>query len=245
MTTSESSPVTGVVVVVPAHNEQLLIAACLQSLADAQDMLCQRIPQITCDVVVVLDDCDDDSDIIAGRMNVSAMPVAHHNVGAARRAGVQAALAHSRSPLRQTWVANTDADCRVPRDWLLHFVEAAERGYHMVLGMVCPSSELSQSQLHAWHRRHPYVDGHPHVHGANLGIRADVYEAIGGWSPLRTGEDAELVARAESSGTVRILRTGQGPVWTSSRLVGRAPAGFADYLSTLPGSGDLTEAEGA
>lgn len=89
------------------------------------------------------------------------------------------------------------------------------------------------------------VEGHPHVHGANLGIRADVYEAIGGWSPLRTGEDAERVARAESSKTVRILRTGQVPVWTSSRPVGRAPAGFADYLSALPGSGGVTEAEGA
>jgi hypothetical protein len=35
-----------------------------------------------------------------------------------------------------------------------------------------------------------YEDGtHPHVHGANLGIRADAYSDAGGWNDLTVAED--------------------------------------------------------
>jgi hypothetical protein len=75
-------------------------------------------------------------------------------------------------------------------------------------------------------------DSHPHVHAANLAIRADGYAAIGGWRPLRSGEDEDLAARATAAG-LRIHRTGRLPVRTSTRPYGRAPYGFSSYLRAL------------
>ena len=37
---------------------------------------------------------------------------------------------------------------------------------------------------------------HRHVHGANLGVRADLLDAVGGWRRLHTGEDHDLWQRA-------------------------------------------------
>jgi hypothetical protein len=68
------------------------------------------------------------------------------------------------------------------------------------------------------------------VHGANLGIRADVYLRTGGWRGLATAEDHDLwqrlgkiAARRASTAVVKVL--------TSGRRVGRAPHGFADALA--------------
>ena len=41
---------------------------------------------------------------------------------------------------------------------------------------------------------------HPHVHGANLGVRADAYLRAGGWADLRTAEDHDLWRRLLGSG---------------------------------------------
>jgi hypothetical protein len=70
------------------------------------------------------------------------------------------------------------------------------------------------------------------VHGANLGIWADTYLAIGGWQPLVTGEDTDLARRARSH-WLSIKHTGAIPVVTSVRRVGRAPRGFSSYLRAL------------
>lgn len=237
---------TGVVdelcVVVPAHNEQGLVGNCLSTLHHARRELRRRAPQITCRVVVVADACHDRTAGISRELGATVVDAEHRNVGAARRDGVAAAIARSTSPLDRMWLASTDADCEVPSHWLVHFVAAAIRGYHMVTGMVSPTPGLSAAELDAWKRRHRYVDGHPHIHGANLGFRADAYVGLGGWSPLRTGEDVALVERAERQSGLRILRSARAPVQTSARRVGRAPEGFADYLSTLGDSdfGGLT-----
>lgn len=182
---------TGVVdelcVVVPAHNEQGLVGNCLSTLHHARRELRRHAPQITCRVVVVADACHDRTAGISHELGATVIAAEHRNVGAARRDGVAAAIARSTSPLDRMWLASTDADCEVPSYWLVHFVAAAIRGYHMVTGMVSPTPGLSAAELDAWKRRHRYVDGHPHIHGANLGFRADAYVGLGGWSPLRTG----------------------------------------------------------
>jgi glycosyltransferase involved in cell wall biosynthesis len=220
-------------VVIPAHNEQRLLEKCLHTLHRARRELCRHLPQITCRIVVVADACNDRTADIATEMGATIVTAQHRNVGAARRDGVDTAIAQSASPVERLWLASTDADCQVPSGWLAHFAAAAASGYHLVAGMVCPTAELGAAELRAWQVRHPYVEGHPHIHGANLGVRADVYSRLGGWSPLQTGEDVELVTRAEQHPGLHILRSARFPVLTSARRVGRAPAGFADYLSTL------------
>jgi hypothetical protein len=72
------------------------------------------------------------------------------------------------------------------------------------------------------------------VHGANFGIRADTYLALGGWrGDLSCNEDIDLARRADAATGVRILRTAALPVLTSARLTGRAPDGFSSYLRHL------------
>jgi hypothetical protein len=79
------------------------------------------------------------------------------------------------------------------------------------------------------------------VHGANLGIRADAYLALGGWLPLVAGEDADLARRAAAAGWLAISRPAGIPVVTSARRAGRAPRGFSSYLRALA---DRTERAG-
>jgi hypothetical protein len=71
---------------------------------------------------------------------------------------------------------------------------------------------------------------HPHVHGANIGVRADVYLEAGGWTPLETGEDHDLWNRLSGSGCTK-RSIAQLKVITSGRRIGRAPHGFAEALA--------------
>ncbi|CAN5905598.1 glycosyltransferase [soil metagenome] len=95
--------------------------------------------------------------------------------------------------------------------------------------------EAPGPRLHATRPRpRPHAPAHPHVHGANLGVRADVYLEVGGWRPLVTGEDHDLWDRVRASGRP-VTSTMEVPVVTSGRRRGRAPAGFADLLTSLGG----------
>ncbi len=73
---------------------------------------------------------------------------------------------------------------------------------------------------------------HERVHGANLGLRGDVYLAVGGFGPLSTGEDQYLWDRVKLAGFLAVT-TPRAPVTTSSRLRGRASGGLADLLAAL------------
>ena len=48
-------------------------------------------------------------------------------------------------------------------------------------GRSCPAPDSRRPLKKAWLSRHHLRDGHPHVHGANFGIRADTYLSLGGW----------------------------------------------------------------
>ena len=71
---------------------------------------------------------------------------------------------------------------------------------------------------------------HPHVHGANLGMRADAYLAAGGWNPLTTAEDHDMWGRLRAH-TGAHLSDARLQVLTSGRRTGRAPLGFAGALA--------------
>lgn len=224
-------------VIVPAANEEQTIASCLASIAAARAHLARRhTAGVQVQVVVVLDSCQDRTAAIAARFpGVWPVMVSAGRVGAARHAGARAAIG-SAPPARELWLANTDADCVVPRDWLSFMVAEARRDAQVVLGTVLPGPGLPTALQAAWLGRHHLRDGHPHIHGANFGIRADAYLALGGWQPLTLGEDVDLARRAASAGHLRVIRTASIPVVTSSRPIARAPGGFASYLGSLAAS---------
>lgn len=220
------------VVVVPAHNELAHLPGCLRALTTAA--MCLPIPTLT---VVVLDACDDGSERLAGEFgpDVHFVSVDAGNVGAARAAGFTYArsVCGAIAPER-TWYATTDADSEVGASWLLQMTAA---GADMVLGVVrIPvwrnfSAEVARRYLRGYQSKGL---GHTHIHGANMGFRADAYWRVGGFRALQTGEDVELVERFEAAG-MSIHRDAKLSVATSDRREGRAPGGFAHHLRGLSG----------
>lgn len=72
------------------------------------------------------------------------------------------------------------------------------------------------------------------MHGTNLGIRASVYRAVGGYPAIAEHEDVELVAAARAVGA-REVATDACWVLTSGRTDGRTPGGYARHLrESLP-----------
>jgi cellulose synthase/poly-beta-1,6-N-acetylglucosamine synthase-like glycosyltransferase len=192
----------------------------------------------TWDIVVVADSCTDDTADRARRALGRAGAVIEAeagSAGAARRAGVELGLARSSSRAARTWIANTDADSTVPPTWITNQLRLAADGVHAVAGVVrlardAERTSALQQAFTATYRYGP-AGTHSHVHGANLGIRADAYLAAGGWSDMVIGEDHDLWRRVRSN-HVGVWST-VSYVWTSARRVGRAPNGFAADLAAL------------
>jgi glycosyltransferase involved in cell wall biosynthesis len=162
-----------VTVVVPAANEEQRIGRCLSSIEVATRHLGRRDPGIAARVIVILDSCHDGTAAICAMFpGLSTVAVTSRNVGAARRAGSLAALRRHAGPASELWLASTDADSAVPADWLTVMVAAAGDGAGLVLGTVLPGPDPGPATRARWLARHHLRDGHPHVHGANLGIRS-------------------------------------------------------------------------
>lgn len=228
--------ITNVGIVVPARNEQDGILDCLDAIDVSRRHLGFARPDLRTRLVVVLDSCTDaTASLIHGRADTEVVVVDHASVGAARAAGTARLVAGW--PHRELWLANTDADSLVPRHWLSTMLDHAEAGADLVLGTVRPDDRLDHRLRRVWDSHHTFTDGHPHVHGANFGIRLGAYRALGGWSATRTGEDVELAGRAV--GRFVVHRAADLAVTTSSRATGRAPHGFADYLRALDAPDDL------
>lgn len=130
------------VVVVPAHDEASLLEGCLRSVLTAV----MFVPVPT-QVVVVLDACDDGSAAVVKEfcVDVDAITIDVHNVGAARAVGFAYARSIVNAVGSRIWYATTDADSRVGPDWLLRQIAADA---DVVLGVV---------HVHEWRHHSPAV----------------------------------------------------------------------------------------
>ena len=223
-----------VAVLVPARDEEDLLPRCLSSLLHAVHLLPANV---TSDLVIVADNCTDSTASLARRMlrgRGYVMEINAGSVGEARAAAAQAALHRYAGDPTRCWLANTDADCEVPNTWLTDQMTMAQRGCAAVAGIV---------DVDCFDEHHPLVESrfrlsyqinedgtHPHVHGANLGMRADAYLLAGGWGPLTTAEDHDLWHRFRSGGA-SYVSDARLQVLTSGRRTGRAPLGFAGALA--------------
>ncbi len=227
-------------VLIPARDEERLIGRCLHSVLEARQAI---LPYATCDIVVVSDSSADTTHAIAQHMlpEVSGVTVltSARCVGAARALAAQVALERYTGLPETCWLANTDADCVVPADWLLRHLALARQGWSAVAGIIDVDSFEDHDANVPERFRTTYLthrDGsHPHVHGANLGVRADAYLRAGGWAALYTAEDHDLWARLQQ-GHHACLADASLSVLTSGRRVGRAPLGFAQALALHNGT---------
>jgi glycosyltransferase involved in cell wall biosynthesis len=208
-----------IAVVIPARNEEETIAECLDSVRASA-----RLADVRVAVVVVADSCRDRTVELARERGADVLRVEVGNVGLARGAGSRRALAAGAD-----WLAHTDADSTVPRNWIAAQCAAAAEDWDVVVGTVRPRfAELTREQRRAWIATHAHGEALGHVHGANLGIRASAYLAAGGFRPLAEHEDVDLVDRLRLIGSVTASDSIE--VITSGRRWGRTAGGYAGYL---------------
>lgn len=237
-------------VIVPAHDEQDLLPACLASLRRAA----RALRDVPAHLVVVADACRDRTAEAARTGGASVITISARSAGAARAAG-------ARELLRRTghlnpadvWLASTDADSLVPGCWLRQQAYYAGHGWDATVGTIRVADWSGYPPGTSSLFRQRYASGpeqagepgrperrggasssgqHSHVHGVNLGFRASAYLRAGGFPALATAEDRALVAALTAAGS-RVLRTRTLPVVTSARRDSRAPGGFGDYLAQL------------
>lgn len=211
-------------IIVPAHNEEATIGHCIESLlaAAAHPLLQGEDVQI----VIVMDACSDGTGDVVAEYLVHSIEVIYQNVGRSRAAGADLLIQQG-----ARWLAFTDADTAVPVSWLadqLRFQTDA----------VCGTVKVDDWSLHSdavserYDSLYTPIEGHRHVHGANLGIDARAYQNVGGFKPLKAHEDVHLINDLKNAGA-SITWTTVNCVTTSARLDCRCREGFGDYLRSL------------
>ena len=101
--------------VISVHNEESQLAECLKTLEFADE------------IVVLLDKCTDDSEVVARKFTNRIVPGAWPKEGARRNAGIEACTGD--------WVFEIDADERVPKALsreIRHVVETSSADWHEV-----------------------------------------------------------------------------------------------------------------
>lgn len=221
-------PIEAIVVVVPARDEEELLAASLGALEIAA--MAARAAGIEVQIVVVLDACRDASADIAAAADVMVIEIDECSAAAGRNAGVDAALElFADVPPERIWTAHTDADSIVPPHWLTHQLSLARRGAVAVAGTVRPDfSDLTPEQTDAWWAAHTPGVADGRAHGANLGVRADALRDAGGF-PRADREDIALVDALRGSGA-EVVASDAAWVRTSGRAARQAGRGYAERL---------------
>lgn len=233
--------ISSIIVAIPARNEQEMISTALACVDEA----CGFLPsEFTVDVVVACDRCTDRTASLARTFSGRRCTVhvvesdAWRTVGEVRRAAISRALktTHRRRPLSSVWIANTDADTSVGTRWLVDQLAYANNGIDAVAGVIDLRDDADMSDLTVkvfgemyTVESHGYGDGHSHVHGANLGVRASAYETAGGFPHLARSEDRALWQSLLEGGH-RCVASCDVSVLTSGRFTGRVDEGFAYWL---------------
>jgi len=239
------------VVAIPAKNEAEEIEDCLRALA-AQKLVRPDA------IVLCLNNCADETARIVGWVE-RTLPVAIETIevelpsdrafaGAARRIAMDRAadLAGPSGVL-----LTTDADARVPADWLSANLVAVAEGADAIAGQAQIEPEgakLIPAHLHAIDAREcayaalldeikwlldpdpfdpwPRHDEHS---GASIAVTVEAYRRAGGMPVVPLGEDRAFFAALRRA-DARIRHLLAAPVIVSARTVGRAQGGMADTM---------------
>ncbi|MBB4618825.1 glycosyltransferase [Sphingomonas abaci] len=240
-----------IAICVPARDE----ADRLPRLFEAIDALVAP-PGISISLCLLLDGCTDESAAVASTharraaypVHVAAVARADANAGVARHRAMR--LGMSALAAGGGVLLTTDADSWPDRDWLVATMGAL-RHADLVVGDVVragPRADAAQNRIELYYARLftlrrrtdpvPWEAArtHHHASGANMAMRAALYTRLGGFPPLRQGEDARLVDDASRAG-FRVRRDAASIVHTSGRRDGRAQGGLASALRALDRDG--------
>ena len=239
------------VVVVPAHDEEARIGACVAALGDQEGLRPDDF-----EILLVLDRCGDATLPVARRaaeragVRLLAVGSTQPGSGPARALGMR--LAHDRLAGKgdDGLIATTDADSRVARDWLVRQLELVAQGARAIGGRIeldpDEAAELPPAVLDARRRQAearmarlasgPPSDpgqapaGHHQFSGASLGLTTGAFRAVRG-VPAATALEDEALQRALEERGISIVRSAQVRVTTSARTDGRSPRGLSQDLA--------------
>ncbi|WP_168582998.1 glycosyltransferase [Gephyromycinifex aptenodytis] len=241
---AEAGPVR-IAVAIPAHEEAELISSCvhavLRAIAHAQRVGAADRAL----VLVAAHRCTDETAARAREAmqrlprQVAAIVVPDDGpgpVGAVRHRLVTRAAEHPWiTP--EAWVFSTDADSRVPTDWVTGLLAAAQHSRaDAVAGLVALQGWHADEAARAAYERIVaagiHGSSHDHAYAANLAVRLSAYTAVGGFPPAPHGEERELLQALRAAG--HTVATPHAPiVLTSARMPGRADHGLGALLAAL------------
>lgn len=258
---TEAVPLTpdSCVVCIPARNEAERLPRLLASLA-AQDGVSARAPLR---VVVLANNCTDgtvaavrsvESSGLLAALALRVIDVdlvgAEAHVGTARRRALDAGADWLAAEVRPDGILlTTDADARLPADWVAANLRALR--YADVVGgrLVIDDDQAADPDLAALHARierywsgvrrledildpppHDPAPRHGDHTGASLAVPAALYRAVGGLPPLPCGEDNALVGLLRDHGA-RLRHAPDVQVMVSSRRQGRVSGGMATEMA--------------
>jgi cellulose synthase/poly-beta-1,6-N-acetylglucosamine synthase-like glycosyltransferase len=238
-----SPSIRGIIVAIPARDEAPSVGFALSSILGALQALPHSLAAVVC---VACDSCVDGTaaEVRTHGNSVLIVEGAWQSVGGARRAAVKTGLDSMLAAglgLEHVWIATTDADTVVGPDWLARQLRYAQAGVHAVAGVVDlrRDADLTSTTEQVFHDMYKVSrHGHSHVHGANLGIRADAYVEAGGFPKLSASEDRELWNSLLAAG-YHCHASDRLRVSTSARLHGRVKEGFAFALRQRQSTADL------
>lgn len=242
-----------IAVAIPARNEAQSIIPCMEAL----DLACAAIDHQSVTIFVSVNNSWDQTANHArefkpqfARLVVEEIELPScdaHAGGARRRAMDQAALIVGANGILMT----TDADSEVSPDWILANLAELDDGADAVAGTVTfkPKDRLHlmpmllartaewrlanlQARLTTLIDPLPYDPWPNHIWewGASLAVKAHAYRSIGGLPSIPLAEDRAF-AKALNCHDFKLRHSHAPLVYTSGRLAGRAPQGFADLLS--------------
>jgi GT2 family glycosyltransferase len=246
-------------VAIPVKNEADRIAACLTALSDQRGLGADV--QVPFDVVLFVNNSDDGTAEIATalaatlqfRLTVvtATLPPEDASAGGARRHAMEAAAQLLEHRGGAGLLLTTDADSRVPPDWVAKTLAAIEAGADAVAGTIAldpddeaalPAKLKARGALEAAYETlvcelearldpqpHDPWPRHPTESGASFALTLASFRAVGGVPDRALGEDRAL-ASALRVGGFRVRHAPEVQVITSGRLVGRAEGGCADTM---------------
>lgn len=249
-----SATVPDTVIAIPVRNEAERIEACLRAI-DAQE----GVRPGRLGLYLFLNNCSDGTDrIVSDLVPGLSIPVrvrfvdfAGAHAGWARREAMDAAADWIGPEGTVGTILSTDADSRVPPDWVARNLASLDAGADAVAGRIeideaewaaLPRSLRSRGKLEDRYsdlltEAEARIDPDPHdpwpchrtTIGATLAVRLSAYRLVGGMPPIPLGEDGAFVAALLQHG-MRVRHARDVVVTVSGRLVGRAPGGVADTI---------------
>lgn len=224
--TSNTKPITKFSVIIPFRNEEMNLEALLQSIEAL------AYPKQLFEVILVNDASEDNSEFIIDqytqKSELQLIILQNKRMsGSPKKDAIRKAM----ETVSHDWIITTDADCQVPKNWLLCYDQLIRKE---VPNMVCGPVVYKRNNRLIGHFQH--LDGlslqgvalgsfgwkQPLLcNGANLAYKKSVFEAVEGYKSndhIASGDDIFLLEKIHESypDTVYYLNSPEAVVLTKS-----------------------------